>query len=140
MDDAALIALFWARDPMAIDQTEKKYSGYCLTIANRILLNWEDTEECVNDAWYRIWNTIPPQRPVYLSAFLAKVTRNLAIDRIRQQGAAKRGNSQITLALDELASCVGSSANGPENVVAAKALVAAVNEEHRFTSCPWPDR
>ena len=83
MEDQQIIELYWARSQDAIAETEIKYGAYCRTIARNVLAQEQDAEECVNDTWLRAWNAIPPQRPAVLSAFLGKLTRNLALDRFR---------------------------------------------------------
>lgn len=106
MDDREIIELFWQRDQRAVAEASDKYGGYCRTIAGRILPSPEDAEECVNDALYRAWEAIPPQRPGSLSAFLGRLTRNLSLDRWRRDTARKRGGGQAALALSELDECV----------------------------------
>ena len=106
MDDLEIIGLYWARDQLAITESEKKYGGLCGGIAMNILRSREDAEECVNDTWLRAWNAMPPQRPNVLSAFFGKLTRNLSLDRWRHIRAAKRGGSQVEVALHELEDCL----------------------------------
>ena len=106
MEDTAIIDLYWARSQQAIAESEKKYGPYCAAIARRILEREEDAEECVNDTWLRAWNAMPPQRPGMLSAFFGKLTRNLSLDRWRRAKAAKRGGSQVEVALHELEDCL----------------------------------
>jgi RNA polymerase sigma-70 factor (ECF subfamily) len=106
MEDSHIIALFWQRNADAIKETDSKYGSYCFVIANNILHNKEDSEECVNDTWLKVWNAIPPQKPSKLQIFLAKITRNLAFNRYNARSAEKRGGGQITLVLDELAECL----------------------------------
>ena len=79
---------------------------YITTIAQNILFNWADAEECVNDTYLNAWNSIPPNRPNALSAYLGKITRNLSFDRFRHRHADKRGGGEIELVLDELGECV----------------------------------
>lgn len=105
MEDSKIIELYFAREESAIAETDKKYGGYCRTIAYRILQNLSDSEECVNDTWLRAWNVMPPQRPRVLRQFLAKITRNVSLDRWRGAHAEKRGGGEIKLALEELAEC-----------------------------------
>lgn len=50
----------------------------------------EDAEEYVNDAYHQAWNTIPPQRPEKLGAWMGKVVRNLALNRWERDHAQKR--------------------------------------------------
>lgn len=106
MEDSDIIELFWQRDQQAVSEAEAKYGGYCRTIAGRILPSPQDAEECVNDALYRAWQSIPPQRPGSLPAFLGRLTRNLSLDRWRHSSARKRGGGQAELALSELEECV----------------------------------
>ena len=80
--DNRIIELYWQRDEEAIRQTEKRYGRYLLTIACNILSNREDGRETVNDTYLKAWNSMPPHRPSHLSSFLAKITRDLSIDRL----------------------------------------------------------
>ena len=116
MEDHAIIALYWAREERALEETASKYGSYCRTIAYNILHSLEDSEECVNDTWLRAWNTMPPQRPSILSAFLAKITRNLSLDRYKAGHAAKRGGGQVPVALEELGDCVAESGSVEEQL------------------------
>lgn len=106
MEDSQIIELYFRRSEDAIAQTAAKYGSYCHTIAYNILQNTEDSEECVNDTYYRAWDAIPPSRPGHFSAFLGRITRNLSLDRYRLRTAEKRGGGEITLALEELRDCV----------------------------------
>lgn len=110
MDDKEIIALYQSRDESAIKQTEKKYSGYLTKIALNVLGNFQDGEECVNDTYFKAWNTIPPNIPAVLKLFLGKITRELSIDRLRMKTSKKRGGrfkNQYELSLDELSECAG---------------------------------
>lgn len=91
MDDDKIVELFWQRAESAIRETEKKYTRYIKYIAYRILGNHEDAEECENDVYLKTWNSIPPNRPNVLPAFLAKITRNLALDRYDKLKSKKTG-------------------------------------------------
>ena len=89
MEDQQIIALYWSRDPQAIDHSSRKYGAYLFTVAHRILSSREDCEECVNDTWLRAWNGMPPQRPDILRMFFAKITRNLAFDVLKSAAAGR---------------------------------------------------
>ena len=106
MEDSRIVALYWARDEEALAATAEKYGSYCRTVAENILGCGEDAEECVNETWLRAWNAMPPQRPARLSAFLGKLTRNIAFNRCRHDNARKRGGGQADLVLEELAEVV----------------------------------
>ena len=105
MDDKAIVELFWSRDPRAIEVSQEKYAQSCQSLAERLLGSVEDGQECVNDALHRAWETIPPQRPDSLRAYLRKIVRNLAIDRWRSQTSQRRGGGLSALAL-ELEDCL----------------------------------
>ena len=127
MDDAKIVQLYLDRDEQAIPATAGKYGNYCSSIANNILGNYEDAEECVNDTYLNTWNSIPPHKPQMLSTFLGKIVRNLAFNKYKHNTADKRGGGEIASVLDELASCV----SGNENVEQSyeyKELVAAIND------------
>lgn len=111
MDDNQIIELYWARSENAITETSDKYGKYCHCIAYNILRNHEDSEECVNDTYLKVWEIIPPHRPERLATFLGKITRNLSLNRYEQYNAKKRGAGQINLALEELEECIPSSNN-----------------------------
>ncbi len=106
MEDKAILDLYFARDELAITETDRKYGDYCYSVANRILNSNEDSEETVSDTYWHAWNSIPPHRPNFLKLFLAKVTRNLAFTRWRKLSAAKRGGGETELVLEELAGCI----------------------------------
>lgn len=106
MDDSTIVELFWERDERAIGETKNKYGRLCRSIANNILVNEQDAEECENDTFLQAWNSIPPQRPSHLSAYLGKIARNLALNRWKANRAEKRGGGEVPLSLDELADCV----------------------------------
>lgn len=64
MEDAQIIDHFFRRDPEAIRAAQEKYEKRCLAAARHILPDDRDAEECVSDVWLRLWNAIPPERPV----------------------------------------------------------------------------
>lgn len=109
MEDKAILDLYFARDDLAITETDRKYGGYCFSVANRILSSQEDSEETVSDTYWHAWNSIPPQRPNFLKLFLAKITRNLALNKRQKQSAEKRGGGEVELVLEELEECVPGS-------------------------------
>lgn len=111
MEDKYIVELYWSRDERAIEETKKKYNGYCHSIAYNILCNSEDAEECVNDTYLGAWNSIPPHKPELLSTFLGKITRNLSLKKWRGKTADKRGGGEVALTLDELQECIPASNN-----------------------------
>lgn len=90
MDDPAIVDLYFARDERAIRETADKYGRLCFSVAVRLLGSDADSEECVNDTYWSLWNKIPPVRPGNLMAFICKITRNLALKRLEHDNARKR--------------------------------------------------
>ena len=101
LEDEAIVELYVARKQEDITNTQNKFGRYLLKIAMNVLSSMPDSEECVNDTYLRAWNAIPPQRPNMLSTFLGRITRNLSIDRLRRQRAAKRSSRYETSETDQ---------------------------------------
>ena len=99
MDDKKIIGLFLARDENALRAVEQKYGALCYYVSKNILGRHEDCEECVNDVLLALWQSIPPEKPENLRAFTAKLTRNRAIAKRRDQNS--RGRSEVTIVSDE---------------------------------------
>ena len=126
MDDDSIIRLYWDRDERAIGATDEKYGPYCGTIAGNILKSPEDREECLSDAYMAAWNSMPKDWPGQLSAYLGRITRNLAFNRYKLGRREKRGGGEVSLVLEELSDCV----SGEETVEGAfdrRELIEAVN-------------
>ena len=125
MEDDKIVALFHARSEQAIAELSQKYGAVCNKVADNILNNKRDAEECVNDAYLGAWNTIPPQNPNPLVAYVCRIVRNLAIKKYHANTAQKR-NSDYDVALDELENCF-SLGGTVETVVDAQELTAYLN-------------
>ena len=115
-DDKIIVDLFWDRNDNALKLLADKYETDFLHISLRILNNWEDSEECVNDAYLNTWNSIPDARPASLFAYVGKIVRSLSINRLKKNLAQKRGGNETTILLSELKECV-SAKDSVENVV-----------------------
>ena len=105
MEDETIIDLYFAREERAISETGKKYGSYCRSIAFNILHSHEDTEECVSDTYLHTWNTIPPTKPIHFFAYLAKICRHLAFDRLDWNNAAKR-KAEVVALTQEMEECI----------------------------------
>ena len=109
MDDSKILELFEARDEKAIEYTASKYGKYCMKISFNILSDLSDSEENVNDTYMQAWNSIPPNRPQSLMAYLGKLARNSALNKLKAQNALKRTAQSTSLSFDELSLCTPSS-------------------------------
>ena len=113
MDDLRIIELYFNRDEQAIKETDAKYGKLCHSIAYNILNNHEDSEECVNDTYVSVWNTIPPTRPHNFMPFICKIARNLSLKRLEFMKRKKR-SAEIILSLDELAAVLPDERYAPD--------------------------
>ena len=129
LEDSIIIDLFFARKEQAIEELNKKHGSAVRKTAANILRDRQDAEECVNDTYLGVWNSIPPQRPNPLISFVCRIARNLAVSRLRRETAAKRNNG-FDLVLDELEEFLPSRMN-VEADYESKELVSAIN---RFLS------
>lgn len=94
MTDNEIIGLYWERSENALSESRRRYGRLCGRIAENILGSREDAEECFNDALFAAWNAIPPERPDSLSAYLAGITRNQALTRLKARRRQKRGGGE----------------------------------------------
>ena len=129
MEDSKIVDLFFERSEQAIEELNKKYGAAVRKTAANILSSRQDAEECVNDTYLGVWNSIPPQRPDPLVSYVCRIARNLAVSRLRRETAAAR-SSGVELVLDELAEVIPSG-DDVEAEIEAKELAAAVS---RFLS------
>lgn len=136
LEDRQIIDLFYARSEQAIAELDQKYGAAVRKTAFRILGSRQDAEECANDTYLGVWNTVPPQNPNPLVSYICKIARNLAAAKYHSRHAKKR-DSQYDLVLDELEECIPSTFN-VETALEAKELSAAVS---RFLEkLPYEDR
>jgi RNA polymerase sigma-70 factor (ECF subfamily) len=126
IDDARIIELFFARDEGAIDAAKHKYGARLFVTAKNIVINREDAEECLMDALFKAWQTIPPLKPDMLGAYLTKIVRNQAINKWEAKKAAKRGGGEVEAVLDELEYCIP-SAQTVEQTVEADTTTREIN-------------
>ena len=127
MDDQAIIDLLWKRSEQAISELQTKYGRLCCKIAGNILHNSLDAEECVNDTYLGVWNSVPPQRPNPLLTYVCGITRNLALKKYHASTAVKR-NSSYDVALEELESCLPA----PDTVESALSAAELTDLLNRF--------
>lgn len=126
MEDEQIVALFWRRDQEAIVQSQRKYHPYLSKIAYNILHDQEDSQEVVNDTYFKAWQSIPPQRPSKLSIYLGRLTRHGAIDRYRHHTSQKRQGDTYAMCLEELEECCATGQD-PQQVLDGKLLAQAIS-------------
>lgn len=127
MKDEQIIALYQQRDESAVTETAEKHGDLCRKVASSILSDPQDIDECVNDSLLRAWNTIPPEVPRNLAAYMITITRNIALDKYKYNKRIKRGGNQIQVLLDELTDCIHTSED-VEDEVDEKMLTLALEK------------
>lgn len=125
LEDSKIIELFFRRSEKAISALSEKYGKMCFKVAFRILNNREDSEECVNDSYLSAWNTIPPQEPNPLVAYILKITRNQALNRYDYNSAKKRSCS-YSVCLEEVGFMLGSD-DEPEKCLEMQQITDCIN-------------
>ena len=108
-NDKRMTDMIYARDEDGLRAAAEMYGSLCRRVAAGILASPEDAEECFNDALLAVWNSIPPNRPASLSAYICRITRNIAINRFKASPCQKRGGGDIPLPLSELEECLPGS-------------------------------
>lgn len=127
MDDNAIIQLFNERNESALTELSKKHGTFFLSLAEKILYNYEDSQSCVNDSYLKTWEAIPPAKPNVLRAFVGRIVKYVAVSMLRMNTAQKRGGGEFTLVLDELEECV--SDNGSiEDEFENRELIDEINK------------
>lgn len=99
--DNEIIEMLFQKSESALSYLAEKYGKLCRLLSYNILHNTEDTEECVNDTYMGVWNTIPPKHPECLKAYTLRICRNISIAKLNHNNAQKR-NSSYDVSLDEL--------------------------------------
>ena len=101
LKDHEIIDLFFERSEQAISELVNKYGGVIRNVAWNILNNPQDVEECTNDTYLQVWNSIPPTRPNSLGAYTCRIAKNVCLKHYHSNTAQKR-NSYYDVALQEL--------------------------------------
>lgn len=106
MEDSLIVDLYLQRDEAAISESCEKYGSRLRSLALGITEDALTAEECENDTYLEAWRRIPPHEPrKYLYAFLARITRHLALNRIRDAKAQRRSSLLCSLST-ELEQCL----------------------------------
>ena len=126
MDDNSIIEMYWKRDKHAIHETDQKYGRLCYRLADNILKLKEDAEECVNDTFMKLWNSIPDDRPAHFSAYICQIVKRLALSKLRYNKADKRA-AENCVPYEELSEIVSGGAD-PEEASIMSELSESISE------------
>ena len=127
MKDRWIVDLFFDRSPAAVGEVRARYGARMDRLAINLLGNSQDAEECVNDTLLTAWNSIPPQRPESLSAWLTATLRNHCMNRLRSNLALKRGGGAVQVQLEELDEVL-TGADSTETMADARELGRLLND------------
>ena len=127
MEDNQIIDLFFQRDEQALVEARFKYGPRLQRSTMNILKNIQDAEECINDTLLKVWGAIPPARPDLLGAFIAKIARNLAINRYNAKNTQSRGGGEVPLILGELEDVIASPTADVEKTLERSQVTASIN-------------
>lgn len=119
-----MIELLWNRNSDAITEIDAMYGMKLVRLANRIIQNSEDAEEVVNDTYMKTWETIPTNRPKYFYAYIAAICRNLSLNLLNWNQAAKR-KAEIVAITEEMEQCIPDSKS--DNSVKDRDITRALN-------------
>ena len=114
--DPAIISLLQKRDERALQIIREQYGALCFQIALRMTGSREDAEECISDMLLGVWDSVPPNVPESLRAYLTALTGKIAIKRYEHSHRLKRGGTQLAEALDELAEILPSDTQVEQEV------------------------
>ena len=126
MEDSEILALFTERKEQALSELERKYGTRLKLLVSR-MVSEEDAEECVNDTYLAVWNSVPPNRPEYLFAYAAKICRNLALNKVEQSKAAKRSATMVELSA-ELEQCIPDNVRSTDEIGLRELLIRFLEE------------
>lgn len=126
MEEREIVELFNNRDEKAVQEVDKKYKNYLLKVLDRMLPNKEDQMEALNDTYMAAWKSIPPNNPIYLRLYLARIAKNIAINVIKRDNSNKRISSQLIDVLDDMGEIVDKRVL-PEDEVIQEELTENIN-------------
>ena len=122
--DEVILDLYFDRDEDAISLTDKKYGPNIYRLSYRILADREDADENHNDTLLKTWRTIPPVRPLSLLAYLLRICRNTALNRLDWKKAKKRRATVVALS-EEMEMCIPD--NRSEEEISRRELERLIN-------------
>ena len=136
MSDEEIIEMLFLRAEESFSVIDEKYGATCRKIAIDILGNEQDAEECINDAYLCLWNTVPPERPILFASYLYKIVRNLSMKRFTRNTAEKRSHvfAELVMELEDYfpsPETVESEFEGKELARAIEEFLDTLTKENR---------
>ena len=133
IDQDQLIARLQAKDKEAFAYLYDHYSGALNGIISRIIDDDQISEEVLQDAFLRIWDKIDGYDPSKgrLFTWMANLSRNLAIDKIRSKEIKKAGKTDT---IENFVSGIEVSHPSYQNInlIGLRETIRSIREEERF--------
>ncbi len=126
-EDREIVKLFLERDEGALREVRDKYGSMMDRLARNVVGDASDAEECVSDALLAAWNSIPPQEPEKLGPYMARLTRNVSVDRLRRETTAKRGGGVADVSFGELEECIPGDVGSLEELADREEIARVIN-------------
>lgn len=122
LQEQQIIGKLFARSEDAFSDMEEVYGKLCSRLIGQILnQDQEDVKECMNDVYLGVWNTIPPEKPQSLQAYICKIARNLALKRLEYHTSQKRHGTVLSLQ-EELDACLPPAKNDYDELELAEIM------------------
>lgn len=122
MEDNIIVEKLSSRDQSGLEEISSKYGKLIRSICRSILKSPQDIEEVENDVLLAVWEGLEREKPDSLTAYICKIARRRAINKLRYNTAAAR-NSDLLTELDE---CLPSGYT-PEEAAEKEELERALN-------------
>ena len=126
-EDREIVKLFLERDEGALREVRDKYGSMMDRLARNVVGDASDAEEIVSDALLAAWNSIPPHEPEKLGSYMARLTRNLSVDRLRRETTAKRGGGVADVSFSELEECITGDSGSVEELADREEIARVIN-------------
>ncbi|MBR3992161.1 MAG: RNA polymerase sigma factor [Clostridia bacterium] len=126
-EDREIVKLFLERDEGALREVRDKYGSMMDRLARNVVGDASDAEEIVSDALLAAWNSIPPHEPEKLGPYMARLTRNLSVDRLRRETTAKRGGGVADVSFSELEECITGDSGSVEELADREEIARVIN-------------
>lgn len=136
--DEKIVELYLSRSESAVAETKTKYGGRLRSVSFNIVHDSGVSEECENDTYLKAWTAIPPSEPrSYLFAFLARIIRNLSLNRLRSANAQKRqaDYAEITEELSACAAAIDDTEQSVDEIFLGELLsgfIRSLSDENRL--------
>ena len=105
MEDKEIINLLLNRSEIGLKELKEKYSNLYGGIIRNMLEDKRDAQEVEDDLLMAVWNSIPPNNPNSLIAYVCSIAKRLTINKFKYNNRQKR-SAEYEVLLSELGDCI----------------------------------